>query len=578
MSRRSLTGGIAALAAAAALLCTIQDAKACGGLFCSNQPVDQNAERIIFTINGNHTVTAYVQISYTGDPEKFAWILPAPTAPTLSADLPDLAMRILDSLTAPLYMNRRCTSISFGCGPSAGPGASVGSTQGFGGVTVVARQNVGAFETVTLEATSAKVLVDWLQKNDYRVTDKMTPFIKPYIEAGMKFVAMRLQPDKGTADITPIAMTYDSDKPAIPLRLTTVAAQPEMGIVTWILANKRWAPDNYVDLEIPDRLMQFDFNRGRHNYFALVSREVDKVGGQAFVTEYAGLTEPLLPRIQTASVPFASPITPEALQQARLSLSALVARFPYITRLYTRMSAEEMTEDPAFKVAGQQSDLSNVHDLTNPAAASALCGTVALPTPDPCAFTYCGRHGACAPISLGSDAGTSSNVDTGCVCAATATARATNTAGTPQVYCEPLAMDLDGVAADGGASSPLFSPACEGVSCGDHGRCVPMNGTPTCKCDSGYAAVVQQVTDPQTGTSRNELSCHRVRVVPPLPVLPPIGSGGGGASGAAGAGGRLPGSGCGISTASEAKVASLVWALGTLAAAVGLWARQRRRH
>ncbi len=34
--------------------------QACGGLFCQNVPVDQQAERIIFTINNDDTITAYV--------------------------------------------------------------------------------------------------------------------------------------------------------------------------------------------------------------------------------------------------------------------------------------------------------------------------------------------------------------------------------------------------------------------------------------------------------------------------------------------------------------------------------------
>ncbi len=41
-------------------------ALACGGLFCQNSPVDQNAERIIFTQNGDGTISAIIQIQYTG--------------------------------------------------------------------------------------------------------------------------------------------------------------------------------------------------------------------------------------------------------------------------------------------------------------------------------------------------------------------------------------------------------------------------------------------------------------------------------------------------------------------------------
>ena len=58
-------------------------AKACGGFFCSlQQPVDQAAERILFTKEGNEMVT-HVQIQYTGPSENFSWILPVPSVPEL---------------------------------------------------------------------------------------------------------------------------------------------------------------------------------------------------------------------------------------------------------------------------------------------------------------------------------------------------------------------------------------------------------------------------------------------------------------------------------------------------------------
>jgi hypothetical protein len=568
MSKTPFIVSLLALVPALAVLGEPNVAHACGGLFCSTTPVDQNAERIIFTINGDHTVTAYVQISYTGAPDQFAWIIPAPTAPELSADFPDLAMRALDTATAPRYFKQTC-----GRGPFGGTGGS-GGTGGVSagpGVTVIARQNVGPFETVTLEGTSATVLVEWLQNNGYRITDKMTPFIQPYVEGGMKFVAMRLLPGKETKDITPLVMTYDSDKPAIPLRLTTVAAQPEMGIVTFILADKRWAPDNYVDLKIADRLIEFDQFGFQNNYLSVVSREADKVGGQAFVTEYARATLELAQQVQNQFLPSWQPdVAP-----ARDALLALLRRFPYVTRLYTRMSAEEMTEDPTFKVASDQGDVSNVHDLTDPNFDFSRCPPVTPPAPNPCTFTYCGRQGACAPVFL--DNGGAVNPVASCVCSRTASARVTPTGGTPQVYCEPLAMDLDSAPASGTTSAPLLSSACEGVSCGEHGRCVPINGSPTCKCDAGYGAVAQQTFDPNTGSSRTSLTCQLVwPFVPSMPALPPIGGGAGGTTGIGGSGGS--GTRCNAAPAQETSTLSFAWLLAGLGASAGFLVRRRRRR
>src|SRR5262249_43885415 len=150
------------------------EAEACGGFFCSRSPVDQTAEHIIFTVNDDHTVTAYVQIKYAGDKDDFAWIIPAPGVPKLATDFPDLAMQGLDVATQPQYYKRSCVFPP----PQAAQGGAAGAPSGNnGGVTVIATQSVGPFDTVTLEGTSADVLVKWLQDNGYRITDKMIPLI-----------------------------------------------------------------------------------------------------------------------------------------------------------------------------------------------------------------------------------------------------------------------------------------------------------------------------------------------------------------------------------------------------------------
>ncbi|MGZ3459633.1 MAG: hypothetical protein ACXU86_14155, partial [Archangium sp.] len=55
-------------------------AEACGGFFCSQVPVDQAGERIVFGINGN-AVEAHIRIQYQGDARKFAWVVPLQAKP-----------------------------------------------------------------------------------------------------------------------------------------------------------------------------------------------------------------------------------------------------------------------------------------------------------------------------------------------------------------------------------------------------------------------------------------------------------------------------------------------------------------
>ena len=520
LSLRSQVRRFSALAAASlALSVSPEQARACGGFFCSSSPIDQTAEHILFTVNGDHTVTAVVQIQYKGDRDAFAWIVPAPGIPTLAADFPNLALTALDSGTQPQYRRNSCFYAEAGLASGAGGATGALPPSASNGVTVLARQAVGPFDTVTLEGTSADLIVTWLQKNGYRITKTMVPLLQPYVEGGMHFVAMRLQADKNASDIQPLTMTYDSDKPMIPIRLTSVAAQPEMGVVTWVLSNQRFAPENYVDLKISDKLIEFDQYGNQSNYLTVVSREADKVGGQAFVTEYARSTADLVQQVETQPVPQGN----AAAQKARDMLLPLLKKFPYITRLYARMSAEEMTEDPIFMPSSNKSEVSNIHDLTDPNFDQSKCNNP--PPPDPCLFTYCGRSGVCvsATATNSPTQGGGTSILPACVCATAATARSTTTSGQLAMYCEPIAMNLD-VAGAAGAAPPLAVAACEGFDCGPNGTCAPMNGNPSCQCKAGYGAVGQQVYDQTTGTPSTTVTCVKVAsAVPPLPTLPKIG-------------------------------------------------------
>jgi MYXO-CTERM domain-containing protein len=500
----------ATLALGSALFATslTHTAAACGGFFCSATPVDQTAERIIFSVNPESTVTAYINIQYAGERDAFAWIVPVPSPPDLG-EFPQGVFNAIDVATQPQFFNNQCFFGQPGGAPTASPDSN--NEGGSPGVTIINREQVGAFDTVTLEGDTADVLIEWLQMNDYRITTKMQPFIQEYIDDGMMFVAMKLLPDAQVADIAPISMTYQGDRPMIPIRLTTVAAQPEMGIKAWIFGSRRFGPENYQDLTIEDASIQIDPNTGRNNYLTVVSRSVDQVGGQAFVTEYAQSTAGLLQQIENQ---FINQDDPDTVASSE-ALTDLLRRFPYLTRLYTRMSAEEMQADPSFQPAANQADVSNIHDLT-PEGEPQDCN-ITPPPPPPCAFTYCGRQGVCVPTTDGQE---------GCACAAGegSTARPTTTGvvgvtnGAIDVYCEPMDLNL---------SDPMedeFSTVCEGFDCGTHGECVLMNGNPTCRCEQGYAASAQMTVDPATGTGRVTMACNEVDgAVPELPLLPRIG-------------------------------------------------------
>jgi len=322
-------------------LVMVPGASACGGLFCQNTPVDQLAERIIFTVNKNDTITAYVQINYTGSAPDFSWVVPVPSVPKV--DVAEIAsFDELSNLTAPVFI----PPLMPPCAPIPMPSVALSDTAGSGGVQVLASGTAGPYAYDVVTSSEPTELIMWLRKNKYRITEEMEPLIKVYTDEGLIFLAMKLQPNQGTQDIQPVVMTYKGTHPMIPLRLTAVAANPNMNIITWILADKQAVPTNYAHPTIDDKNLRSNFGTfGGTNYLQIVDQTVDLYHGRAFITEYAGPSKAV-----------AATANDKLVKQ-------LLADYPYITRVFGRISPEEMTVDPTFKLVDAP-DVSNIHDLS----------------------------------------------------------------------------------------------------------------------------------------------------------------------------------------------------------------------
>ncbi|RMF78112.1 MAG: DUF2330 domain-containing protein, partial [Chloroflexi bacterium] len=201
------------------------------------------------------------------------------------------------------------------------------------------------------------------RSNNYRITEEMEPLVALYVEEEFFFVAMKLTQNAEVGDIQPVVITYEAEKPSIPLRLTAVAAQPNMPVLTWIFADTRYEAENYAN-PVPD----FTRFRGPHQvngigdfsasfffgssgvnsqYAQQQSAIQDEFNGLAFITEYAqpsaNLTDP------AASDPL---------------IQQLMREYPYVTRLRAQLSPEQMTLDPVFAPVDDAVNVTNVIEVS----------------------------------------------------------------------------------------------------------------------------------------------------------------------------------------------------------------------
>jgi len=413
-------------------------AEACGGFFCSRVPIDQAGERIVFGVKDN-LVEAHIQIQYQGAAEKFSWVVPMPAKPTLAVGSP-LIFGFLDSRTQPrfnLQWQNSCNRGGGGGDPALADGDAAGppSPVAGGGVVVVSQQEVGPYDAAILLADNATALSTWLVDNGYDLTLQGRQALEPYVGQGNYFVALKLQQNKQVGDLRPIVVRFPGQRPCIPIKLTAIAARPDMPITAYVLSHKRAIPVNYRHVLInPTRI---NWLSGGSNYSQVANAAVDEAGGRAFLTEFAGASQPvyegfkaMIPNYDTAAlaqIPHPVDFVAEVLRQgfARdpavqgllrqfISVPASVTQqgiseqqffnmiwqyraeidsdpnrapfdaagfakalqdtivkptndalvllrsHPYLTRLYTTMSADEMTVDPDFDFNSDAPDVTNL--------------------------------------------------------------------------------------------------------------------------------------------------------------------------------------------------------------------------
>lgn len=470
-------------------------ALACGGFFCSTSPVDQQAERIIFRQVGPDTVESYVEIQYQGDPQAFAWIVPVPGKPQGMDTFSPTAFQILDLATGPTFqLPDECPlpAPAFAEGDFAG-GADeepAGPRSG-NGVEVLDHRIVDDYDIVTVAATKASLLTEWLRLNDYRVRDNMVPFIDLYLGEGLNFVAVKLLPGKDTTSIKPLKMVYNSPTPMVPLRLTSIAAVPEMGVKVFLLGQGRYTTASVPELEVAPADLVFDMNTNTSNWPAAVARTIDASQGEGMVADSAASADVVRAAVDGT---FAPPIGDEDPEQARQDLLKLFDEVTYVTRMYGRYSAEEMGLDLTFERVAPDSGLGDV-DRNRVLTVEQVPACVAerSPEPDPCAYVACGQGGQCflSPDENGV-------LTPGCACVEGATARTVADSNTPSgvgVSCVDTRMNIDlvdtqlvDIVVPSTDPPPLADP-CVDNPCGDRGTCFALNAQQTCMCQRGFVAV-----------------------------------------------------------------------------------------
>jgi len=280
-----------------------RDAAACGGCFQPPIPptetqtaTDITDERMLLTVSPQQT-TLYDQITYSGNPTTFAWVLPIRGNVTVGLSA-DVLFDSVDALTATQIISpvRNCPPAPSCSGGNGGGCSDSSEGAGFaseapeaeadaGAVQVTKAQNVGPYATVQLSSTSSTALDQWLTTNGYDIPAAVQPVLAAYVAEGFDFLAMKLLPNTGVSSMRPVRVTSTGASLTLPLRMAAIGTGTTVGITIWVVADGRYQPQNFPFFRINDSQLVWDWSSQSSNYTALRQQEEASYDGKGWELE-----------------------------------------------------------------------------------------------------------------------------------------------------------------------------------------------------------------------------------------------------------------------------------------------------
>lgn len=370
------------------------NAHACGGCVVSETETTQvTGHRMILSISKDQT-TLWDQISYTGEPQSFGWVLPIKGTVTvgLSSDamFSALEQATAVSINSPT-INCLPPDCQFGPPNSGGTGGSGGA--GGGGVVVIAEEVVGPYKTVQLSSQDPNALKNWLVAEGYNLPPDIAPIVDAYVAEGFNFLALKLQPGKGINSMRPVRITTTGGTPVLPLRMVAAGTGLNTPITLFVMGEGRYEPSNFDSFTIDASKLIWNWDTSSSNYAQVKKDAFDSSGGKSWLIE-AG--EPFSRywfedslRWAAQSDPQSSgygldPMGPSALDECNDDLAALFSTIPdanlWVTRLHSELSRSALSTDLNLQASADQSYVNRWLQVTNAVGTPPACP----PPPDWC--------------------------------------------------------------------------------------------------------------------------------------------------------------------------------------------------
>jgi hypothetical protein len=277
------------------------DAHACGGCFHLESDPETTVvtgHRMAFAISPTQTVL-WDQVSYTGSPQGFAWVLPIKQGARIELGT-NSWFESLDAATSTVVVAPQLDCVFAQATADGGGNACCGDgdvAKSGGGfppeapppppVTVIKRETVGPYEVVTLSTDVPGALVDWLKQNGYAIDAAITPIIDQYTAEGFDFIAMKLIPGKTVQNMQPVRVVSPGASPVLPLRMVAAGTGANTAVTLFVIGEGRWEAKNFPNVLANANSIAWDFATNSSTYGQVRSELLAQQNGSTWLTSFA---------------------------------------------------------------------------------------------------------------------------------------------------------------------------------------------------------------------------------------------------------------------------------------------------
>jgi len=172
-----------------------------------------------------------LSVQLLGESSEAAWVVPVPSPPQVNTASAEWFVQLSD-LTQPKIETQYLPFPMMG-------GMAAGTEPG--GVEVLSREQVGAYDVSVLSSDEPGALLKWLNENGYAFPEEGQPILDAYVKEGWYFMATRVLPGKTAqlaGDVQPLWLSFDAERAVYPMRLTSLIDR-QIDILIYVLADHR---------------------------------------------------------------------------------------------------------------------------------------------------------------------------------------------------------------------------------------------------------------------------------------------------------------------------------------------------